>query len=58
MNTHFRRFEMLALQTMASDAFKDDVNNANVMFLEEFDDVLRICRFVRRKSILCRTLGL
>ena len=28
MNTNFRRFKMLALQTMAGDALKDDVIDA------------------------------
>ena len=49
---------MLAARTMASDALKDDVNDALSIFLEDFDDVLHVCGFVRRKSALCRTLGL
>ena len=32
MNTHFGRFEMLALWTMAGDELKDDVNNATSSF--------------------------
>ena len=28
MNTNFRRFKTLALQAMADDALKDDVNDA------------------------------
>ena len=52
MNTQFRRSKMLALLKMAGDALRD-----YVMFLEDFDDVLRVCGFVGRKSALCRTLG-
>ena len=33
MNTNFRIFKMLALQTMACDALKDDVNDATLIFL-------------------------
>ena len=32
MNTNFQRFKMLALQTMAGDELKDDVNNATSSF--------------------------
>ena len=32
MNTNFRRFEMLALRTIAGDELKDDVNNAMSSF--------------------------
>ena len=32
MNTHFRRFKMLALRTMAGDALKDDVNDTTSIF--------------------------
>ena len=61
MNTNFRRFKMIALRTMAGDALKDDVNDAGSIFLEDFDNVLHVCRFVGwkiRKSALCRTQGL
>ena len=58
MNINFRRFKMLALQTMAGDALKVDVNDGNVNFLEDLYGVLHVCEFVRRKYALCRTLGL
>ena len=48
---------MLAVRTIAGDAFKDDVNDTNVI-IEEFDDVLHVCGFVRWKSAVCITLGL
>ena len=32
MDTNFGRFNMLALQTMAGDELKDDVNNATSSF--------------------------
>ena len=32
MNTHFGRFKLLALRTMAGDKLKDDVNNATSSF--------------------------
>ena len=32
MDTNFGRFKMLALQAMAGDKFKDDVNNAMSSF--------------------------
>ena len=51
MNTNLRRFKMLAMRTMAGDAFKDDINDAT-SFLEECDNVLHVCKFVRRKSAL------
>ena len=57
MNTNFRGFKMPSLQTMAGHALKDDVNDA-MSFLEDFDDALHVCGFVRWKSALCRTLGL
>ena len=38
MNTNFRRFKTLALQTMAGDALKVDVNDAT-LFLEDLYDV-------------------
>ena len=64
MNTNFRRFKMILLRTMASDALKDDVNDATSFlddfdatpFLDDFDDVLHVCGFVIRKSAFCRTL--
>ena len=43
MNTKFRRFKMLALRTMAGDVLNDYVNGATSIFLEDFDDVLRVC---------------
>ena len=58
MNTHFRRFKMLSLRTMAGEALKDDANKPTSCFLKDFDDVLRVYWFVRRKSALCRTLRL
>ena len=58
MNTYFKRFKMLALGTMAGDVLKDDVNDSASFFLEEFDNILHVCGFVRRISALCRALGL
>ena len=58
MNTHFRRFKMLALRTMAGDVLKDDVNDATSCFVEDFDDVLHMCGFLRGKLALCIALGL
>ena len=58
MTTHFRTFELLALRSMASAALKDDVSDATSIFLEDFDDVLYMCGFVRQKSALCSILGL
>ena len=58
MNTHFRRFKMLALRTMAGDMLKDDVNDATSRFVEDFDDALHMCWFVRGKLAMCRALGL
>ena len=43
---------------MAGDALKVDVNEATSFFLDDFDDVLYVCGFVRRTSTLSRTLGL
>ena len=40
---------------MAGDALKDDVNDATP-FLDDFNDVLHVCRFVGRKPAFCRTL--
>ena len=39
------------MRTMAGDAFKDDINDAT-SFLEECDNVLHMCKFVRQKSAL------
>ena len=36
MNSHFRRFEMLAVQTMAGDVLKDDVNGVTSCFFRGF----------------------
>ena len=58
MNTHFRKSKTLELRTMAGDALKVDVNEATSFFLDDFDDVLYVCGFVRRTSTLSRTLGL
>ena len=55
MNTNFRRLKMLDVQTMAG--VKGEVNDAT-SFLKVFDDVLHAFGLVRRKSALCRTLGL
>ena len=49
MYTNFGRFKMLALRMMAGDALKDDVNDAT-SFLQDFDDVLHVCWFVRRNK--------
>ena len=58
MNTHFKRFIILAVQTMAGEGLKNDANNATSCFLEDFDDVFSVCGFVRWKSELFRILGL
>ena len=51
MNTNFRKLEMLEL-ALACDSLKIDVNDATSI-LDEFDDVLHVCEFARRKSALC-----
>ena len=43
MNTNFRRFKTLALQTMSDNALKVDVNDATSIVLEDF---MIICRCV------------
>ena len=55
MNTNFRRFKLIVWRTMAGDALKDNVNDATP-FLDDFNDVLHVCRFVGRKPAFCRTL--
>ena len=48
---------MLGFRTMDCDELKDDVKMQRY-FKKEFDDVLHVCGFVRKKSALYRTLGL
>ena len=49
MITNFRRFKTLALQTIADDALKHDVNDATSFFLEDLYGVLHVREFVHRK---------
>ena len=58
MNPHFRRFKILVFPIMAGDMLKDDVYDVTSYFLQDFDDVLHGCGFVRQKAALCKTLEL
>ena len=59
MNTKFRQFKTVALLSMACDMLKFDVNvRCNVIILEDFNDILHVLGYVRRKSTLSTALGL
>ena len=52
MNTNFGRFEMLALQTMAGDELKNDVNNATSSF-KRSSMAFRMCVCLYDRNQLC-----
>ena len=52
MNTHFGRFKLLALRTMAGDELKDDVNNATSSF-KRSSMTLCMCVCLYDRNQLC-----